>query len=72
MGSNDSFSRLFSDGEEDFDGVKKKSRLEEFAERYEGFTLERGNTASFWIELLEIIQEKYWRILDWIIRRLNL
>ena len=35
MGSNDSFSRLFSDGEEDFGGVKKKSRLEEFAERYE-------------------------------------
>ena len=59
MGSNnDSFSRLFGE-EEDFGGGKKKSKLKDFAERYEGFTLERGNTASFWTELLEIVQEKY-------------
>jgi len=60
MGSdNNTISRLFSDDEQDFGGDRKKTRLEEFAERYEGYTLERGNTEGFWRELLGIIQEKY-------------
>ena len=53
MGSdNNTISRLFSDDEQDFGGDRKKTRLEEFAERYEGYTLERGNTEGFWRELL--------------------
>ena len=70
MGSdNNTISRLFSDDEQDFGGDRKKTRLEDFAQKYEGFTLERGNTATFWCELLQIIQEKYANIEE--IKNLN-